>query len=120
MDSTGFLGPADCLSDTGVQRRRVRKVDRGAVRANEDASDRQRVPHMYDDGNCVVMMDRQRQPMIRRANASTTNATYTRPGHVETWPGWRSARTAKPTPDQFGCRATRVTCPYEGIRESSG
>ena len=27
----------------------------------------------------------QRQPMIRRANASITNATYTHPDHVETY-----------------------------------
>jgi hypothetical protein len=26
-----------------------------------------------------------RQPMIRRANASTTNATYTHPDQVETY-----------------------------------
>ena len=32
----------------------------------------------------VDMLDPHRQPMIRRANASTTNATYTHPLHVET------------------------------------
>jgi len=30
------------------------------------------------------MLDPQRQPMIRRANASMTNATYTQPDQVDT------------------------------------
>jgi hypothetical protein len=30
------------------------------------------------------MLGPQRQPMIRRAKASTTNATYTHPDHVDT------------------------------------
>ena len=38
------------MCDTGVQKRRVRKHDLGAVRTNEDASDRPPVPRMYDDG----------------------------------------------------------------------
>jgi hypothetical protein len=42
------------MRDTGVQKRRVRKHDLGAVRTNEDASDRPPVPRMYDDGVSAV------------------------------------------------------------------